>query len=107
AWPALFNYFSKTVYLGRMAASVTVSRTSPSDIQQRQIIVKLDDEEIATLLYGETVIREVEPGRHSLHVDNTWVWKTVEFSLEPEEHAKFQLINRAGRFTWFLVAILG
>jgi hypothetical protein len=90
-----------------MAASVTVSRTSPSDIQQRQLIVKLDDEEIATLLYGQTVTREVEPGHHRLRVDNTWVWKTVEFSLEPDEHAKFQVINRAGRFTWFMVAILG
>src|ERR1700694_5468992 len=93
------------VYLGPMASRVTVSRTSPSDIQQRQLIVKLDDEEIATLLYGQTATREVESGRHSLRVDNTWVWKTVEFNLEPEEHAKFQLINRAGRFTWFLVSI--
>lgn len=90
-----------------MECRVTVSRTSPADIQQRQLIVKLDDVEIATLMYGQTVTRVVEPGHHSLRVDNTWVWKTVEFSLEPDEHARFRLINRAGRFTWFLVAILG
>src|SRR5207302_11333076 len=90
-----------------MASRITVSRTSSSDIQQRQLIVKLDDEVIATLLYGQTATREIQPGRHRLKVDNTWVWKTLDFSLEPEEHAKFQLINRAGRLTWFLVAILG
>jgi hypothetical protein len=90
-----------------MDSRVTVSRTSPTDVQQRQMIVKLDDEPFATLLYGETVTREVEPGHHRLSVDNTWVWKTVEFDLAAGEHAKFRVINRAGRFTWWMVALLG
>jgi hypothetical protein len=90
-----------------MDSRVTVSRTSPTDVQQRQMIVKLDDESFATLLYGETVTREVEPGHHRLNVDNTWVWKTVEFDLAPGEHIKFRVINRAGRFTWWMVALLG
>lgn len=90
-----------------MESRVTVSRTSPKDIKQRQIIVKLDGETIGELLYGEELTHTVEPGRHQLRLDNTWNWKTVRFDLAPGEHAKFRTGSRAGRFTWFLVAVLG
>ena len=88
-------------------AWITVSRTSPDDVKQRQIIVKLDDERIADLLYGRTVTRKVEPGRHKLIVDNTWNRKKLEFDLAPGEHATFVTLSRLGRLTWFLVAAIG
>jgi hypothetical protein len=91
----------------REKSHVTVTRNDPKDVKQRQMIVKLDDEPFATLMYGETVTRAVKPGRHRLRVDNTWVWKTVEFTLAPGEDAKFRVINRTGMFTWWLVAALG
>ena len=90
-----------------MACRVVVSRTSPDDVQQRQMIVKIDGEEIATLMYGQTTTHEVEPGPHRITVDNTWVWKTVAFSVGPDEEVRFRIINRAGRFTWWLVSMLG
>ena len=82
-------------------------RTSARDVQQRQMIVKLDGEVFATLMYGDTHTRILEPGWHRLTVDNTWVWKNLNFEVEPGGHAKFVLINRAGRFTWFLGATMG
>jgi hypothetical protein len=90
-----------------MESHITISRTSPDDVQLRQVIVKLDGERVAELMYGQSVTRAVAPGRHRLRVDNTWNWKTVEFSLAPGEDAKFRTISRTGRFTWFLVATLG
>src|ERR1700738_1848558 len=90
-----------------METKVTVQRTSAKDVRQRQLIVTLDDEPFATLMFGDSVTAAVEPGRHRLHIDNTWVWKNVEFTLEPGEHAVYQLINKAGRFTWWLVGLLG
>lgn len=90
-----------------MESRVTVSRTSPADVQQRQMIVKLDDEAMATLMYGQTATRAVEPGPHRLNVDNTWVWKTVEFNVAEQEEVRFRIINRAGRFTWWMVSLLG
>jgi hypothetical protein len=86
---------------------VTVSRTSPDDVKQRQIIVKLDGKRLGEVMSGEEISREVEPGRHRLQVDNTWNWKNVDFTLAPGEHARFQTVNRGGRFTWFLVGTLG
>ena len=90
-----------------MDCQITVSRTSPADVQQRQTIVTLNGEDFATLLYGQSATRDVGPGRHRLKVDNTWVWKTVEFTLAPEEHARFRIINRTGKLTWWMVGLLG
>jgi hypothetical protein len=86
---------------------ISVSRKSPDDIKQRQIIVKLDGKRVGELMHGDEISRAVEPGRHRLQVDNTWNWKTVELNLAPGEHARFLAVNRTGRFTWFLVGTLG
>jgi hypothetical protein len=90
-----------------MASHLTISRNSSADVQQRQVIIKLDGEPFAILLYGQTVTREIPPGAHRLKFDNTWVKKTVEFQTADGEDVKFDVINRAGRFTWWMVAVLG
>jgi hypothetical protein len=88
-------------------AQITIRRTSPDDIQLRQIIVKLDGKSVAELMYGHTITIPVTPGRHRLRVDNTWNWKTLDLNIAPGDHLKFLTISRAGRFTWFLVGTLG
>ncbi len=87
--------------------TITVRRNSPDDVQQRQIIVKLDGESVGELLYGDTISVPVTTGHHRLRVDNTWNWKTVELDVAAGDHLKFQTVSRAGRFTWFLVSMLG
>ena len=47
-------------------ATITVTRREPADVKQREVFLSLDGERIATLLYGESVRREIEPGRHSI-----------------------------------------
>ncbi len=88
-------------------ATLTISRTSPDDVQQRQVIIKLDGEWIGDLMYGKSLTRTVEPGHHELRFDNTWKKKIEAFDVAPGEHVKFRVINTAGRFTWALVATLG
>ncbi len=90
-----------------MAASLTVSRNSPTDVQQRQVIIKLDGEPFATVLYGQKVSRQIPAGSHQLRFDNTWAKKTVEFKAAEGEEVRFNVINRAGRFTWWMVGVLG
>jgi hypothetical protein len=90
-----------------MESRLTVSRTSSTDVQQRQVIVNLDGEPFAVLMYGKSASRAIEPGRYRLRFDNTWVKKTVEFTVADGEHVKFMVINRMGRFTWWMVAVLG
>jgi len=86
---------------------VTVARDSPEDVQQRQIVVKLDGERMGELMFGETMTIPVKAGHHRLTVDNTWNWKTVELDVAAGEHVKFQTKSRAGRWMWFLVSMLG
>jgi hypothetical protein len=89
-------------------ARVTVRRQSPEDAQLRQIYVSLDYERIGVLEHGQEVSREVAPGRHRLRVHNTLFWRTLDFTLAPDEHASFVTINRAGFGTFSMVAyILG
>ena len=87
--------------------SITIRRNSPEDAQQRQVIVKVDGERVAELLYGESVTLAVKPGRHRLRVDNTWNWKTLDLDLKPGDQLRFLVVNRFGRWTWFLVGMFG
>jgi hypothetical protein len=87
--------------------TITIRRKSPDDVQQRQIIVKVDGENVGELFYGDTISIPVKAGRHSLRVDNTWNWKTLELDVAAGDHLKFQAKSQAGRFTWFLVSLFG
>ena len=88
-------------------AQITIRRNSPDDVQIREVIIKLDGNRAAELLYGDTVTIPVTPGHHRLRVDNTWNWKTLEIDVTPGEHLRFLTVNRAGRLTWFLIGTLG
>jgi hypothetical protein len=88
-------------------AQITIRRNAPEDVQMRQIIVKLDGERVAELLYGETVTIPVAPGHHKLRVDNTWNWKTLELDLAAGDHPRFLTMSRAGKLTAFLAFTLG
>lgn len=88
-------------------ARVTVTRQSPKDVRQRQIVVSLDGVAFATLLYGESATREISSGHHRIRAHNTLVWKTREFDVQPGEHVRFSTANRAGFGTFWMLALLG
>ena len=74
---------------------------------QRQVYVDLDGGRIATLLDGESVTLAVAAGPHRLKLNNTLVWKTRDVEVEPGAHLSFTVTNRAGRGTFWMVALLG
>ena len=82
-------------------------RNAADDVRTRQLVVAIDGEKVATLLYGEAVTREVAPGPHRLRVHNTLVWKTIELDLAEGEQARFTAINRAGFGTVSMLGLLG
>jgi hypothetical protein len=47
-------------------ARVTITRRANEDARERQVVVSIDGRSIATLMFGDSVTREVEPGRHGL-----------------------------------------
>jgi len=88
-------------------ATVTVTRTSESDFKSRQLIVWVDGERVATLLWGDSVTTELQPGPHRVRVSNTLVWKTVTFDLQPGEQVFFEAINRTGPGTFTMLIVFG
>jgi hypothetical protein len=61
----------------------------------------------ATLLWGDSVTAELQPGRHRVRVSNTLVWKTVEFELKTGEQVFYEAVNRTGPGTFLMLVILG
>ena len=88
-------------------ARITVSRNAPNDVKVRQVVVSLDGEPFATLLYGDSMTRELAPGSHRVRAHNTLVWKTVDFDVAAGEHAYFRVINRPGPGTYAMLSLLG
>lgn len=71
------------------------------------MVLTLDGEPLATLLFGERVTREIPVGWHRLRAHNTLVWKTVEFEAAPGSRIRYRTVNRAGLGSMGLVALLG
>ncbi|HEX6465135.1 MAG TPA: hypothetical protein VFZ98_11795 [Vicinamibacterales bacterium] len=88
-------------------SSVTVSRTSDEDFKERQLVIWIDGERQADLMFGHAFSRDVAPGRHTLRVSNTLVWKTVSFDVSPAEQVRFEAVNRPGRLTYPMLVLLG
>lgn len=88
-------------------AAVTITRTSEADFKTRQLVPSLDGLTLTTLLWGDSITCELEPGPHRLRVHNTLVWKTVDFLLAPGEQVFFEVINRPGRGTLTMTVLFG
>jgi hypothetical protein len=88
-------------------ARLTVHRESAEDARQRQVILSLDGNEIATLLYGQHSTREIPAGHHRLRANNTLVWKTIEFEAAPGDDLHINIVNRAAPGMLALVALFG
>jgi hypothetical protein len=61
------------------AARITVSRKHADDVGDRQIIISVDGDKIATLLFGQEVTRDLVLGPHRIKATTrssgkTWSW---------------------------------
>jgi hypothetical protein len=86
---------------------LTVHRTHADDVQQRQVIVRVDGGAPITLLFGETYTAAVAAGPHELAFHNTLVRKKVRFDAAPGAHVTFDVINKPGRLTLGFLSLLG
>ena len=92
---------------GLFPSSVTITRTSEEDFKSRQLVVSIDGITVATLLWGDSITCELEPGPHRVRVHNTLVWKTEDFTLLPGEQVFFEAINRTGFGTFLMLVLIG
>jgi hypothetical protein len=90
-----------------LPAHITITRRDERDVRDRQVIVSVDGQKIATLLFGDETTRAVPPGRHRLRVHNTLFWRTFDLELKPGDHFRFRVSNRALAGITSLFAMLG
>jgi len=86
---------------------LTIHRTSPDDVRDRQVIMSLDGKRLTQLFFGQTFTCDIEPGPHRLRANNTLVWKTVEFIAPAGTHVHFTCINRAPAGMMYMLAVFG
>ena len=90
-----------------LPATVTITRTSEEDFKSRQLIVWVDGARVATLLWGDSITRELQPGPHRVRVSNTLVWKTAEFTAQAGEQVFFEAVSHMGPGSIFMILLLG
>ena len=86
---------------------LTISRTHPTDIQERQIVVRVNGGRPTSLYFGESITDEIRPGRHHVRVHNTLMWRNVRLAVEPGEHLELVVINSGRWWTWGLAGVFG
>jgi hypothetical protein len=86
---------------------VTIARTDPTDVGQRQVIVEVDGGVVTKLAFGDSVTHSLSAGEHVLKANNTLVWRKLTFTAAPGEHVRFLVANRASRFTLGFLTLMG
>ncbi len=69
--------------------------------------MSVDGEELGILRNGDSATREVPAGHHQLRAHNTLFRKVLEVDLQPDEHARFVVINKPGWGTYTMMTLLG
>ncbi len=88
-------------------ATLTVHRTSPADMQERELYVSVDGGPNKILTYGDSVTIPVSPGHHSLRVHNTISRRRAEFEVGPGDQVRFSVANVRGKNFGILATFLG
>jgi len=87
------------------SATLTVTRNSSSDFQDRQVYLYVDGELWGKVRYGRPVPREIPPGPHKVRAFNTLFSHTIEIDAGPGEHVKLRCRNGLGRGGWIMMVI--
>jgi hypothetical protein len=87
-------------------AWLTIRRTSPDDVQERELYASLDGIRIAILLYGDVATLSIAPGHHELRVHNTLSRRKASFDVTAGQHVRFSAANVPGKgFAYWAVFV--
>jgi hypothetical protein len=89
------------------AATLTVRRKSPIDMQERELYVSVDGGKNSILRYGDSVTLPVAAGHHRLRVHNTISRRYAEFDAAPGDEVRFSAANVRGKGFGILAMFFG
>ena len=88
-------------------ATISITRDTPDDIQDRWIRITIDDQPEEILRYGETLTRDVAPGRHRIKAHNTLSRDTIEIDAQPGEDIRIACHNAIARGSILMLMTTG
>jgi hypothetical protein len=88
------------------SATLTVTRNSASDFQDRQVFLYVDGELWGKVKYGRPVTREIPPGHHRVRAFNTLFSHTIEIDAKPGEHVRLNCTNGLPRGGFLMLLFL-
>ena len=89
------------------SGTVVVHRTSPEDMQERELYVAVDGRKRGILRYGDSLTVPVTPGHHRLRVHNTISRRYAEFDIRNGEQVRFRAANVRGKGFEILAMFFG
>ena len=87
-------------------ATLTITRDSDNDCQDRQVYIYVDGECWGKVRYGHVMTRPLAPGLHKVRAFNTLLSHTVDVVLAPGEQARLRCTNGLPRFGFLMLAFL-
>ncbi|MGE0362312.1 MAG: hypothetical protein AB7H93_10800 [Vicinamibacterales bacterium] len=88
------------------SATLTITRDTAGDFQDRQVYVWVDDESWGKIKYGRPLSREIPPGTHCIRVNNTLFNDRLTFTARPGEHVRVRCHNGMPRVGWLMFLFL-
>jgi hypothetical protein len=88
-------------------AVVEVFRDTPHDIQDRWVRIFIDDQPEEILRYGETLRRELTPGRHRIKAHNTLSHDTIHVDVAAGQRLRVRCHNHFARGGIIMMLTIG
>ena len=89
------------------SATLTVHRTAPEDMQERELYVSVDSGRNTILRYGDSMTIPIAPGHHSILVHNTISRRRLQFDAAAGEEVVFKTANVRGKGFEILAIFFG
>jgi hypothetical protein len=86
--------------------TITVTRSSPNDFQDRQIYLWIDDEPLGKIRYGAAISRPVDPGQHTVRAFNTLFTRTLTVDVAPGEELRVRCGTGMPTAGWLMMVFL-
>lgn len=87
-------------------ATLTITRDSDNDCQDRQVHIYVDGEHWGKVRYGQPMTRPLAPGPHKVRAFNTLLSHTVDVVVAPGEQVRLRCTNGLPKVGWLMLAFL-
>jgi hypothetical protein len=86
--------------------TIVVTRSSPHDFQDRQILLWVDDEPLGKIRYGHAITKTIEPGIHKVKAFNTLFTREITIEAAPGEEVRLSCGNGLPTAGWLMMVFL-